>query len=138
MPALLFFLLVLCLAFPAGKRLFRAERIFREGIRRAEQEALQGKWETAADMYLEQLDKACARPIPNTRHIVLLTDRIRPLLARAGRREDERRILERSMRLCLSATGGRSWARWQRRIEKLDSEASATQDTAKEKTEHRT
>lgn len=99
---------------------YRSARPYRRNLHRAEYLKTQGELSAAADAYLALLETEYARKWKNIARIVHLTDCARALLARTRRREDERRILEHSMRLCLTATGSRSWEKWQRRLEKLD------------------
>lgn len=109
----------------AGFAVYRSARPYRESLRRAEHLKTQGEISAAADVYLTLLEAEYARRWKNVSRIVRLTDLARPLLARTRRRDDERHILEHSMRLCLTATRSRSWEKWQRRLEKLDGEPAA-------------
>ena len=103
---------------------YRSARPYRRNLHRAEYLKTQGELSAAADAYLALLEAEYARKWKNVARIVHLTDCARALLARTRRREDERRILEHSMRLCLTATRSRSWEKWQRRLEKLDDDPS--------------
>ena len=103
---------------------YRCARPYRRNLHRAEYLKTQGELSAAADAYLALLETEYARKWKNVARIVHLTDCARALLARTRRREDERRILEHSMRLCLTATRSRSWEKWQRRLEKLDDDPS--------------
>ena len=103
---------------------YRCARPYRRNLHRAECLKTQGELSAAADAYLALLETEYARKWKNVARIVHLTDCARALLARTRRREDERRILEHSMRLCLTATRSRSWEKWQRRLEKLDDDPS--------------
>lgn len=76
----------------------------------------------AAEAYMALLETEYARKMKLCGRIVRLTDGVQPLLERLGRTKDERRILEQSMRLCITTTRTRSWERWQKRITELDFE----------------
>lgn len=82
----------------------------------------QGKPIEAAEAYMALLETECARKMKLCSRIVRLTDAVQPLLERLGRTQDERRVLGRSMRLCITSTRTRSWEGWQKRITELDFE----------------
>lgn len=118
------YIILVSAACTAAWAAYRSARPYRRNLHRAEYLKTQGELSAAADAYLALLETEYARKWKNVARIVHLTDCARALLARTRRREDERRILEHSMRLCLTATRSRSWEKWQRRLEKLDDDPS--------------
>lgn len=99
---------------------FFTGRDFQKAVGQAEALEKQGRLFDAVDAYLALLETECTRSMKLCGRIVRLTDGIQPLLERMGRTQDERRILERSMHLCITTTRTRSWERWQKRMEELD------------------
>ena len=122
LPIILIFVAFVSVAAAVGFADYRSARPYRECLRRAEHLKTQGELSAAADAYLALLETEYARRWKNVARIVHLTDCARALLARTRRRDDERRILGHSLRLCLTATRSCSWEKWQRRLEKLDDE----------------
>ena len=96
------------------------DRPYKKGLREVERLKERGDQDGAADAYLLLLEQECGRRMKNSHRIAYLTNSVQPLLEYTGRRQEERRVLERSMRLCITATHGRNWEHWQRRLAELD------------------